>query len=463
MTNESKYFTHRSGIETDWRCPRAGYLEYHHLGTGITRDPRPVYLDIGIACHIGLAGMIGGETPAHAIQEALDYFDGSCQKAHLKNIAFREARLTVECLLWTFAVYTLPSFLKVYKVLWVEREVVQSIRRGDRPNVVIQSRPDAVVLDTLSNECAVISWKTIDSVTDWRRLFHKHDLQGLMEMSYAELDMVEVKTQALQRLKSGIDTSLPIEQQLKDLEQSIAHYRSIPEQVDYVQTIYLQKGKRERLAGEGGEVNDWDADVFEDGDYRLNSFLVNPWVNVNDAQLSWSWRYHKPGNSTFSTIGKDFKRTLLELVPGFSDVETWIRALNENLIFPSSMDESKKDPLKSVVVWEEPSYRNRQLMPRIMRQVEIAESNRADRVMRIQNYVREHGMSSSDFDDFLDELFPQRLTSCNHPWRCQFQAVCYGPAPVWSKIPEGFTTRIPHHEPELQYLAEQGLIKIEGL
>src|SRR5579864_6441982 len=48
-------FSYRSSTENFWRCPRAGYLEQHYLGTGIVKSPQAYWLSVGSAVHLGLA------------------------------------------------------------------------------------------------------------------------------------------------------------------------------------------------------------------------------------------------------------------------------------------------------------------------------------------------------------------------------------------------------------------------
>src|SRR5271165_572514 len=120
----SKYFSHRSGLETDWGCGRAGYLSQFHLGTGIQAFPRAYWLDVGIAVHIGLQQLMLGQESGEAVKQAVHYWDNCGQEEILQNLNFVEQRVLIEALLWSFVYYTLADFMRTYEVLWVEQEIL---------------------------------------------------------------------------------------------------------------------------------------------------------------------------------------------------------------------------------------------------------------------------------------------------------------------------------------------------
>ncbi len=344
--NDRKFFSYRSGIEEAWKCPRNGYLNQFHLGTGIQRAPRPVWLDTGNAVHFGLAQLIQGADPKDAIGEALRWFEeDSGQKLWLKEYTFLEQYLMVEALLWSFVLHSLEAFLSTYVVLWVEKEIIQEIPVANSElafDFVRTSRPDAICMDRTTGEVAIISWKTIDSPTEYRRRFYKHDLQGLMEMHFSEMlfkeRAVEIKreiAQAAQELSSD-DVSDAALDRLKNL---VDERKTLPKQADYVQTIFLVKGKRQRTDNvEPGTVWDDNSEDANNGfgygdtddigpNWRTDSFLVYPWVRkggtdspktkreeMEGVLVAWTYRYAKPNQASFSTLGKAFERVFLLLL-----------------------------------------------------------------------------------------------------------------------------------------------------
>jgi len=422
------------------------------------------------------------------IADAVGWFRvESGQEVYLPNYTFEEQAALVEALLWSFALFSLPSFLATYRVIWVEKEVTKSVAFGppdDESEILFMSRPDAVVQDFATGEVAVISWKTIDSITDFRRRFYKHDLQGLMEIGFARQLIASEKERIKLRILSPltvVETNLDAVIRIR--EQDIAAYRALPADIDYVQTIFLQKGKRKKKAsaddsanGESGSSDNWGGiGDYEEEPYQSpessvlwtqDSFLIYPWVRQGlDSKvpgnpfLSHKWRYRKATNVSYSTLGSSYKQELVPLCGAIEGVESWIRSLANNEIFPTPYEAENGQvidhPLSKVVVWEAPSYRNEQMLTRVLQQVEMSEIDRTKRVEQISKYVQLNGYDAR-FEDLLDEKFPQRLISCSNPWRCQHQAICFDNAHAWGGLTANYTIRQPHHREEAEYFKSVG-------
>lgn len=517
-----KIFSHRSGIETYWRCQRASYLELAHTGTGIQRHPKAFWLDVGTAVHLGLAGLISLPHTANTtstatgtvysdvsvdtnnirnvIQAAVNWFRfESGQDQYLPNMSFEEQCCLIEALLWSFAVFTLPSFLETYRIIWVEKEVTQIIN-SNTIELIRMSRPDAVVQDRQSGEVAVISWKTIDSATDWRRRFYKHDLQGLMEMGFARQLLAAEKQRVAAELMHPNETQFKsFDERIAWMENEIAQYKALPTDVDYVQTIFLQKGKRKKVADpsaitsgvaesngndagagmgdEFGYISDFDdAGITYDASgavtWQQDTFLIYPYIRLGDSKvpdnpdLSWKWRYKQPGKASYNTLGTSYKKGLIALADIDGGIEAWVRALHANTVFPSGYQSDLPNPLEQVVIWEMPSYRNERMLKRMLRQTELSEIDRARKVLEVEELLRNtirtptgHLTTESIelFEDFIDEKFPQALVSCSHPWKCQYQDICHSGMPLDPQIiPAGFDKRVPHHLPELEWMQKTG-------
>jgi hypothetical protein len=349
----------------------------------------------------------------------------------------------------------------------VEKEITEIVK--GRPAYLMMSRPDAIVRDRETGEIVVISWKTIDDVTSWRRLFFKQDLQGMMEAHYSEQFLHAYS------MLHGCQSA----------------------KVSYVQTIYLVKGKRTRKGAYG---EDGEGDVFADetmGDeWRQDSFLVYPYTNrqpealtVDDVarlydvpddkkaliaenarafeSLAWKYRYTKPGNVSFSTLGKSYSKTLVTNTS--MSVREWVKALHERAIFPSTLPMETESPLSKTIIWEAPSYRDEALMRSIIAQVKESERKRhRDKkvIERVQALMREEqseraydALASHEYT--LDKLFPQQLTSCSFPWKCQFSGgdgICFNTQKTEQlhalNVPDGFVRREAHHEPEMLWQIE---------
>jgi hypothetical protein len=415
MKRKETRFSYRSGVETAWGCPRAGYLEQHYLDTGIVKSPVAYWLDVGSAVHAGLAAMLQAlkdtgvcaeETAEAAVNGAVEYWKNSRQKDVLTEYVYQEQTDLVQALLWAFYYHSLPAFAKAYEVLEVEVEILDKII-WKRPSYTFMSRPDAVVRDRLSGKLAVISWKTIDDVTSWRRLFFKQDLQGMTESYYAEMHRGE--------------------------------------RIDYVQTIYLVKGKRQNQHGD--EAGDDAAFVEEHGgNWRQNTHLIYPYVHEETGEVAWKYRYVKPGNISQSQLKGYTKRLVSDVMP----IQAWVKSLHERKVFPCPLGTEAASPLAKSIVWEYASERDEVLRREIMQQVHESERKRHASADKAKKAVR-----FRIFDEHLRVMrhhFPQQLSRCNFPWKCQFQDACFTPQAILDiqalKIPIGYERRTPHHDPE---------------
>jgi hypothetical protein len=480
--NRVTNFSYRSGIEAGWRCKRAQYLEQDYLGTGIQKAPRAFYLDVGIAVHIGLAAMLehfgvlfvdrddcdlsnpkNSQTNEHSakescIAEALLYWDTCGQRAVLTEYQFNEQRCLIEALLWAFYYRSLRTFLETYEVLWVEKEMTEIV--AGRPRYMMMSRPDAIVRDRQTGEIVVISWKTIDRPTTFRRLFFKQDLQGMMEAHYTEEWLASGWRYAKSHPEEFAQSKWPIDNN--------------PPKVSYVQTIYLVKGDRMRKEGyaEDEGVGDAFADEAMGDEWRQNTHLIYPYSNIQMLcghpeysgdtafeSLAWKYRHVKPGNKSFSTLGNAFKKTLITNTS--MSIREWVCALNDGTVFPSTLlTEAGKNALENCVVWENPSYRDEEMMGSVLRQVKESERKRhRDRKVLAKFEGVEPG-TENKWPSMLDKLFPQQLVSCNFPWKCQFIPVCHqedGRAALKAlEMPRGYVARVAHHESERLYQIEGG-------
>lgn len=486
-------FSYRSGVECSWRCNRAGYLEQFYLGGGIVKSPKAYWLDLGVSVHEGLAKMLeiaqlNGGVDETTVQEfciahALHYWDTCGQHLVLHEAHFAEQRILIEALLWAFYYHTLPTFLQTFEVLYVEQEITEVVK--GRPNYMMMSRPDGILRDRLTGEIVVLSWKTIDDPNEWRRLFFKQDLQGMMEGWYTEQFLQDLLCTCGHPAKHhgclGCAVCSKCNKHGKDFgTDNLGKVR-----ISYVQTIYLVKGKREKIKGDGVgmETGDMFSEDSAGNDWRQNSHLVYAWSNLSQPKefgriaeaenvdplsapvfesLAWKYRYVKPGNVSLSTLGTAYKKTLVTNTS--MSVREWVKALHDGVVFPSTLPtEAGKSALSKVVVWENPSYRDENMMKSVIQQVKEVERkrHRDKKILERMIGVYEQYKDSPGFDIKeaqraisykMDMLFPQQLVSCSFPWRCAQQYVCHTEegrtALVQLEMPRGYTARSPHHDPE---------------
>lgn len=459
------FYSHRSGAETYQRCPRAAYLEYHHLGIGIQQAPMAIWLDIGNAVHLGLAWIMTHEDIEGAVAEALEFYMRSDQPIFRGDETVEQTWL-IECILRSFWEMFWPMFKQSYEVLYVEQEVDETYK-VDEPeqfikidgeldqsipgyifDLVFSSRPDVIVKDRRTQEVIGISWKTIDDLTDYRRTKFTYDLQGFTEMYYAGklfVDQVKALEAQLQTLTTGRMRGSVRER----IEEEIKKERlKLDKGVDAIQTIFFQKGKRIKEGWDEDSPFERDEDPDKTG-YMVNSFLTRPWRQKSTGTLAHSYRYLKPGNKSQSTISpKDWERIKafdMGSLPIHMGPEEWVKMLHRREVFPSSDYPTIDNPLTKVVIYDQPIPRDAQMLDSIINQVLEQEIRKCRNLIDI---AEEHGEEGKRV--LIERYFPQYMQGCTRDFRCQFFNFCHGPVKTLDlvNIPNGFERRKPHHATE---------------
>jgi hypothetical protein len=479
-TKPFNVFFHRSGHETYWRCPRAYWLNYHYLGTGIYKAPIPLHLEVGSAVHHGFASILLGRDIEYAVTVAQQYLQHGERWPFLNPQYEQQEQLAlIAGLLYSFWFYMWPQFQKQFKVLYVERGVVSTevfdTGDGGKLHAHRMSRPDAILQDRHTNEIVGWSLKTINDLNEWKRQQFHNDLQGLTEMYNAEVMLSQIREagpDAFVESWLGDVDGKPTYAQIKE---KIAEWDTLPTQVDYIQTLFLVKGVRKPFqeAEEAGIIaaygrGDLDSFDHEEKEFRQHSPLCYMWQNNGEAPIgsparAWKNTYYKPDNKSYNRLGKGFDRVPVwgDQMAGHRHVKTiniaisdWVQRLNSSEVYPSTLpdDRNIKNPLSTIVVYDEPMYRNRQHMQTVVeRQVGQVQTKIAFDLYDIQN-----ALSSGQVDEaqmLVDANFDQHLTSCRQPYRCEFSKLCHETPEGWmdhKTMPEGFAARKPHHDFETE-------------
>lgn len=487
------FYAHRSGSETHAYCPRKRYLAYHHLGTGVNVFP-PIYFDIGTAVHAGLAALLGlsmsvdpkfidADCMQDCVNVALNYFHATPVYRNMKAFERDEQDTLIAGLLWAFWYRAWPTFISTWQVLFVEVAVedVESFEipftDGVTGTLHMLSRPDAIVKDRTTNAVVAINWKTINSLSEERQSNITQSLQVNLEHYYAE----KVYTEWVNNeFRPTMPANLKGEALIAHLEKQIAEYRTLVHEIEYTQIVYLVKGNRKLMLADGSEVDNEAGDSFTDAEkfWRQDSFLCYRYVDLSGAgkiggKVSWSYRHYKAGNVSYSqlTPKKDWAKQPVWEGDGVSDgkgsewtpIQSWVQALNTGKVFPSTISASDPrnaaNPLSSVIVFEEPLYRDRERLERMQYQFLSSEIAVAIKLHDVRTAVAAGG----DLEDTLDAYFPQHLISCRKPVRCEFDGkICNTPKEgrqkLFTVLPVGgiWQARIPHHAGELKAFEDRG-------
>jgi PD-(D/E)XK nuclease superfamily len=520
LTHElAPYFIHRSGTETLWTCPRKYFYEYLYDDTGIRHTPTKLQLVVGTAVHFGLAHLcsmaqlsikdaLTFECCSDAIESSINYFRSTDSFQHLKLHEKAEQEMLIAGLLWAFFYHSWPVFVSTFEVITVERAWVETFdyQQSGVPLVHISSRPDVIVRHRATNEFIGISWKTIDSITEYKRYTFRENLQNLMETYYGE-KLLSIVLEDEYSLPPDLFSKLRGRALIEATEKAIAEFRSLPREIAYVQTIFLVKGPRQAELLDGTLINWEDGQYYDEQErtWRQQSFLCYRYVNgglavpespetsleavlaeslkpgskgrkskVPEApkksrvsrlsqESSWSYRYWKPGNKSYNNLSGDWLRQPLWEARDLT-IQQWVEQLHEGGVFPSSGVEvsdadgvldprNSKYPLSRVVVWDDPVERAKVLMEDTVAEVEAAHYS-----------VVTNNMHDGVFDM---TRFERRLSVCNNsapaagvPVKCEYKDICLTSAPALIQIggTSEWVRRRPHHEAERESFRERGLL-----
>lgn len=453
-------FIHRSGIEQYQRCPRSAWFTYHHLGTGIVPLPTPNYFDIGSAVHEGLACSMMQLSESQAVKRSLDYYSLK-PDFHLRHVyEQKESLLLIEALIRAWYANGHENFHKMYTVLHVEHEVHIPLSHVTPGGLLLtmhwMSRPDAIVKEKGSPLIAGISWKTIDDASNYRREYFSHDLQGLMEMTFGSLAIAQPPVRA--------------SYQTVEMHEHITNeWQQSSKRIDYIQTIFLQKGTRVKPSNASSSANGEEhstastfegtvdsGQVFLDTYRKVDCPLIYAHVHDPHAEFSpfynleglipnhcWKTQYWKPGNKTYNRI-TDTRRILLEQY----QLKDWIAALASDRVFPTAEYNQGELPLDKFILWDQPIMREQIQASEHLKQLFYQESRRHTAAA----IILDPSTPKETAERLWREVFPQYLRGCRYPTTCEHSRLCFSERPEGqsSYLPQGYQLRISHHEPEVR-------------
>lgn len=426
-------FTSRSAIETYQRCPRKRYLEYHHLGTGVRPAKPNVHLLMGGAVHAGVETLLraqkGGKFVRleEAIDATSDYYHHGLEAWTSDGYEptdedaqeYREHAYLGEALVASWFYRELPR-LQPFKVLEVEQDIQYPLT----PDITLESRADAILMDTRTGDVLVYSLKTVSNFDYNREQSYKYDLQGLTEMLAVDYWLKQARGPQSKEYVIGFlqaNFGPKAEAVIKAIQ---AQVPDLPEKASAVKFCFLCKGERRK--------------DYNTGLYRTESFLLRPWRKHTPMGMEWAWSYYIPkavNKSGKGIIGREFEQVY---VGDEMPAERWVTLLESGQIQPEC-----GDPLAKTVITPMEYFRNPWELEDTLAQIRSQETIVEDSLMELDYF--EPGV---DMRAKMNQHFPQYRSSCFQYGKCSHFDLCYNPATYENPLAAGYVPRKAHHPGE---------------
>lgn len=442
-------FSDRSRYNEYQRCPRARYLGYEVMGTGVRRNRSSIPLTTGISVHVGRANMlsqvlkVGNDAVradlrvnvGEAVQSALGAYDDELRDRGLDvelgedaQLVVDEQKALIEGLLRAYAKSGLVDLVERYRVLEVEREDLWerfTLRAGDTEvePVDFQSRADALLQERSSGDLYIDSLKTAAQFDYRKDSENRHDVQGLSEAATVE-----------RRLRVSDPSA----------------------RIMGIQMTFLVKGMRRQ--------------DYEGGPYRTASPLLRGYYREGVTEREYAWKAETPCPGPGHVLkqgkkgpivceGKKFHKLGQEWTPfqtykssgdivdgelvSTMEMSEWIDLLASGTVQPEA-----GDPFAAIVQTPMPYFRQDQDVLDWVEQAQGQESDVAAKAAQVERVrVEEPKMLRST----LNQLFPQNRRSCDWPSPCQHAPICFGDdSMLTNPMASGlYQIRVPHHDAEL--------------
>jgi len=197
------HFFSRTELVTGQACPQKRFFNYKWQGQGVEGARTPDDLSLGKAVHAGLEQMLrdsmteavsGAELYAAiarnemniSIQEGIDHgtnaiFDQMMPET--TQVLGEEQANLAYALVWAFGKRRLASLLERYEVVEVEPEINWLLQDGHgwTQNIVMMSRPDAILRSREDGKLWTVSWKTSKRFTPDYLARLECDIQSITE------------------------------------------------------------------------------------------------------------------------------------------------------------------------------------------------------------------------------------------------------------------------------------------
>lgn len=176
----------RSRTVTDWKCPRARYLQYEYDGRGIVNGTQALELFLGTAVHDGLAA-IASDISIDVVAELqrTEFVQGLLTAGRDTEFASEQGSL-VEGLLRGFHRAVWPRLMEGHEIIAVERELEYA-----HDGLVFMAKPDLVVRNLSDGSFWYIEYKTTSSkreawINQWDTAIQLHSTIRAIEKTLGE-------------------------------------------------------------------------------------------------------------------------------------------------------------------------------------------------------------------------------------------------------------------------------------
>jgi len=423
-------------------CPRRRWLNYHEGGMGVVPAKLYVPFATGIWTHHGLAALLAGKNVDVAVDGAVTEYRNEILKRGLQlnpgeveSYLMDEQVALVEAMIRAYAKVRLGELLGTFEVLEVEREdewVMASWQvPSDDPRLklghtthelALMARSDALLLERISGDLYIQSFKTAASYDRRTSGEAEHDVQGLSEVAVTEARLYRRWHALHNRTAQAHSISEP-----QDKTDVMLLSRAEPPRIAGVRMEYIIKGRREE---------------FPEGSSHWEQYspLIRGYVKegVTRAEFGWKREWKDDEGKTRKLDYRTWKPFHVWEQPG--GVKAWIDLLATGTIQPEA-----GECLPSQFVCPVPYFRNEDDVRNWFEQTVYQERQISEHLVEIRGASGE-----GDRQSLLNMYFPQYRRSCDWPTPCHYIDCCYstnvGQDPVGSGL---YREREPHHATEI--------------
>jgi hypothetical protein len=414
-------------------CHRRRFLNYHEGGMGIVPSKLYVPFSTGSWTHHGLAMLLSGKGIEEAVFTAVTEYRNEILKRGLQlnmgedaSYLANEQCALVEGMLRAYEKVRLGELLGTFEVLEVEREDEwkmaewdgkDDLKDYDEYHLILMARPDALLLERVSGDLYIQSFKTSASYDRRTAGEANHDVQGLSEVAATEARLYKRWNELLTARPPAVVGSKTDVMLLS---------RPSPPRIAGVRMEYIIKGRRDEYP-EGSQH------------YEQYSPLIRGYMKegIRAPELGWKREWKDPDGKTRKLDYRTWKPFHAWEQPG--GVKAWIELLATGTVQPEA-----GEALSSQFVCPVPYFRDEDDVRNWYEQTVYQEREIAAHLVAVDNANGEGERQS-----LLNQYFPQYRRSCDWPSPCAYIDCCYstnvGKDPIGSGL---YREREPHHTTE---------------